>query len=231
MTAVTPLLDQEGSFATMRQAFGVDDDTPWVLQFFVYLVEHDGETVLVDTGLGPPGDDPFMPERDGRLPQELSSSGLAPADVDLVVLTHFHPDHVGWNMVDGEPFFPNARYVGQRTDYDFFTAKSAHRPYVQQQVVALLASGALELLDGAAEPLPGLRIEPTTGHTPGHSIVRLPGVTLAADLAVHPLQLEQPDLPYVAEEDQPAIAAARRRLLPELAGTRVGFGHIPLGIL
>jgi glyoxylase-like metal-dependent hydrolase (beta-lactamase superfamily II) len=231
MTGVLQLVDQEGSFATLRQAFGVDDDAPWVLQFFVYVLELDGVTVVVDTGLGPPGDDPFMPERDGRLPAELAAAGVAPADVDLVVLTHLHPDHVGWNMVGGAPFFPNAHYVAQRADYDFFTTKHGHRPYVQQQIVALHDSGSLELLDGLAEPLPGLRIEPTGGHTPGHSIVRLSEVTLAADLAVHPLQLENHDLPYVAEDDQPAIAAARRRLLPALAGTRVGFGHIPLGIL
>lgn len=231
MTGVRPLLDQEGSFATLRQAFGVDDDTPWALQVFVYLVELGEDTVLVDTGLGPPGDDPFMPERNGRLPAELAAAGVAPADIDLVVLTHLHPDHVGWNMVDGAPFFPNARYVAQHTDYDFFTTTSGHRPYVQQQIVALHESGSLELLEGTAEPLPGLRIEPTGGHTPGHSIVRLPDVTLAADLAVHPLQLSDYDLPYVAENDQPAIATARRRLLPALTGTRVGFGHMPLGIL
>ncbi len=231
MTDVVALLDQRGSFATMREAFGVDDDTPWVLDFFAYLVRHDGATVLVDTGMGPPGDDPFLPERDGRLPQELEAAGVAPADVDLVLLTHLHPDHVGWNMVDGVPFFRNARYVAPRDDYAFFTATRGERPYVQQQVVALHDAGVLDLVDDGAEPLPGIRLEQTGGHTPGHCIVRLPGATLAADLAVHPLQLADPGLGYVAEEDQAAIAAARRRLLPALAGTRVGFGHIPLGIL
>ena len=232
MTDVTPLLDTEGTFATMREAFGVDDDAPWVVPFFAYLVRLEGATVLVDTGLGPEGSpDPFMPERRGDLPQQLAAAGVAPAGVDLVVLTHLHVDHVGWNMVDGEPFFPNARYVAQRADYDFFTSARGDRPYVQEQIAALAASGALELLDGDAEPLPGLRIELTGGHTPGHTIVRLPGVTLAADLAVHTLQLADPDLPYVAEEDPASIAASRRRLLPELAGTRAGFGHVPLGIL
>ena len=232
MTEITPLLDTEGTFATMREAFGVDDDAPWVVPFYAYLVRLGDATVLVDTGLGPEGSpDPFMPERRGDLPRELAAAGVAPADVDLVVLSHLHVDHVGWNMHRGEPFFPNARYLAQRADYDFFTSARADRPYVQEQLVALAATGLLDLIDGDAEPLPGLRIELTGGHTPGHTIVRLPGATLAADLAVHALQLEDPGLPYVAEEDPASIAATRRLLLPELAGTRVGFGHIPLGIL
>src|SRR5204862_4864776 len=106
------LLDAEGTFATFREAFGVDDDGPWNLPFFAFLVVTGGVTVVVDTGVGPPGGaDPFLPERQGRLPDELAAAGVAPPDVDLVVLTHLHVDHVGWTMAGGRTFFPNARYV------------------------------------------------------------------------------------------------------------------------
>ncbi|MHB8469506.1 MAG: MBL fold metallo-hydrolase [Gaiellaceae bacterium] len=232
MSALAPLLDAEGSFATLREAFGVADDARWALPFYAYLAGVGGKTVVVDTGVGPPGgDDPFLPERQGRLPAELARAGAAPADVDLVVLTHLHVDHVGWNMRGGRPFFPNARYLAQRADYDWITGARPGRPYVRDQVIALHATGALELLDGDAEPLPGVRIEHTPGHTPGHCIVRLPHATLLGDVAVHRLQLEQPRLGYVAEEDAAAAAASRERVLPALAGTTVGFGHLPLAPL
>jgi glyoxylase-like metal-dependent hydrolase (beta-lactamase superfamily II) len=229
---VVPLVDAVGSFATFRQAFGIDDDAPWELTFHAYLVRHADAVVLVDTGVGPPGgDEPFLPERQGRLPAELERAGVAPGDVDLVVLTHLHPDHVGWNMVDGAPFFPNARYVAHRADFEWITGARPDRPYVRDNVVALERTGALELVDGPAEPLPGMQLIRTGGHTPGHCLVDLGDATIVGDLAVHELQLADPSLGYVAEEDRDAIAAARARLLPGFAtaGRLVAFGHLGCG--
>jgi glyoxylase-like metal-dependent hydrolase (beta-lactamase superfamily II) len=230
MTEIVPLLDATGSFATMREAFGVDDDAPWELPFHAYLLRGDGWTALVDTGAGPPGEEPFLPERQGLL-----RDALDPGEIDAVLLTHMHVDHVGWNMLDGEPFFPHARYVGHRADFEHFTRARPDRPYVRDQLVGLEATGRLELFDGDATPLPGVVLEHVPGHTPGHCIVRLDGAVLLGDLAVHERQLADPDLAYVAEEDPAQVAAARRRLLPELAasGVLVGLGHLrpPLGRL
>ncbi len=123
------------------------------------------------------------------------------------MLTHLHVDHVGWNMLDGEPFFPNARYVAQQRDFDWITGARPDRPYVRDNVLGLQATGRLELVSGAAEPLPGVRLLPTGGHTPGHCLVEVEDATLVGDLAVHERQLADPGLAYVAEEDQAAIAA------------------------
>jgi glyoxylase-like metal-dependent hydrolase (beta-lactamase superfamily II) len=180
--------------------------------------------VLVDTGLGPPGADPFMPERAGRLPASLD-----PAAVDLVVFTHLHVDHVGWNMRDGRPFFPNARYVAPRLDYDFFTETRGERPYVREQLVGLHAAGRLELVDGDAELLPGLTIRHAPGHTPGHSIVDAGDAVILGDLAVHELQLADPGLAYASEEDPELAAATRRRVLAEFDGRIVGLSHLGVG--
>jgi glyoxylase-like metal-dependent hydrolase (beta-lactamase superfamily II) len=230
MTEIVPLLDTEGSFATLREAFGVDDDTPWQLPVHVFLLRGDGWTALVDTGAGPPGEEPFLPDREGLL-----RDALQPEEIDVVLLTHMHVDHVGWNMVDGAPFFPNARYVGHRADFDFFTRTRAERPYVRDQLASLAATGRLELVEGDHSPLPGVVLEHVPGHTPGHCIVRVDDAVLLGDLAVHDLQLADPGLEYVAEEDPTAAAAARRRLLPKLArrGGVVGLGHLrpPLGRL
>jgi glyoxylase-like metal-dependent hydrolase (beta-lactamase superfamily II) len=232
VTDVTALRDAGGTFASMREAFGVDDDAAWYLPFLSYLVRHDGHTVVVDTGVGPPGgDDPFLPERQGRLPDELARVGVDRTDVALVVLTHLHVDHVGWNMADGAPFFPNARYVAHQADFDWITAARPDRPYVRDNVVALAASGALELADGPAELLPGIELRWTGGHTPGHCIVDAGDVTLLGDLAVHERQLSDPGLGYVAEEDAAAAAELRRQLLPGFAASErlLGFAHLGLG--
>jgi glyoxylase-like metal-dependent hydrolase (beta-lactamase superfamily II) len=232
MADISALEDANGTFATYREAFGRDDDTQWHLGFRAFLVRLADAVVLVDTGVGPPGDDPFLPERQGRLPAELDRHGVAPADIDLVVLTHLHVDHVGWNMVDGEPFFPNARYLAHAADFDLFTTRTPDRPYVRDQLVALRGTGRLELVGAGGSPLPGLELVHLPGHTPGHCIADFGDVVVAGDAAVHELQLADVDLAYASEVDSPAAAAARRRLLPELAerGVVVALAHLPGGL-
>jgi glyoxylase-like metal-dependent hydrolase (beta-lactamase superfamily II) len=232
VSELVPLLDAEGSFTTLREAFGVDDDTPWTMPFRGFLVRGDGWTAVVDTGIGPPGDEPFLPERQGRLPESLATAGVQPDDVDIVVLTHLHPDHVGWNMREGEPFFPRARYVAPRADFDFFTKAAPNRPYIRDQLLGLEATGRLELADGSFSPLRGLVLEPLPGHTPGHCIVRLGDAVILGDAAVHEFQLADPGVAYSHEIDAAEAAAARRRVLPELADSAalVGLGHLPGGI-
>ena len=153
-----------------------------------------------------------------------------------MLFTHMHVDHVGWNMRDGQPFFPRARYIGRREDYEFFTSARPDRPYVRDQLLALQDAGRLELVESDVSPVPGVTLEHAPGHTPGHCIVRVGDDTvLLGDLAVHELQLADPGLAYDAEVDPAGAAGARRRLLPELAasGAVVGLGHLrpPLGRL
>jgi glyoxylase-like metal-dependent hydrolase (beta-lactamase superfamily II) len=232
MAEILALEDADGSFATYREAFALDDDRQWHLAFRAFLVRVEGGVVLVDTGVGPQGDDPFLPERQGRLPGELDRHGIAPANVDVVVLTHLHVDHVGWNMVDGEPFFPNARYVAHAADFDLFTTRSPDRPYVRDQLLALRETGRLELVAESGSPVTGVELRHLPGHTPGHCIVDFGDVVVAGDTAVHELQLADVDLGYASEADAPAAAAARRRFLPELAerGVVVALAHLPGGL-
>ena len=232
MTDVTVLTDAEGTFATMRQAFGVDDDSKWWLPFNAFLARTSDLTVLVDTGVGPPGgSDPFLQDRAGRLPQLLAAQGVEPADVDLVVHTHLHVDHVGWNMVDGARHFPNARHLAHRSDYESFTTKNPDRRYVVDQLVALHDAGGFELFDEGFSPAAGVVIEHAPGHTSGHCIVTVGDATFVGDLAVHELQLADPGVAYMFEEDPAGAAARRRELLSRFAdaGGPVGIAHLGLG--
>ena len=232
MADVVALTDTEGTFASLREAFDIDDDSAWWLPFNAFLVRTGGAIVLVDTGVGPAGSgDPFLEERAGRLPELLSAAAVQPEDVDLVVFTHLHVDHVGWNMRDGSPFFPSARYVSHRADFDNFTTRYPDRRYVRDQLAALHATGRLELIDESSSPFPGVEIEHVPGHTAGSCVVTIEGATFLGDVAVHELQLADPGVGYVFEEDRPAAAAARRRLLPRLAadGSLVASPHLGLG--
>jgi glyoxylase-like metal-dependent hydrolase (beta-lactamase superfamily II) len=232
MTDVVALTDAEGSFATMREAFGLDDDSSWWLPFNAFLARTEDAVVLVDTGVGPPGrGDPFLSTRAGRRPTLLGAAGVAPEDVDLVVFTHLHVDHVGWNMLDGEAFFPTARYVAHRADFENFTTRYSERPYVREQLAALDAVGRLELIDGDLTPIAGVEIEHVPGHTAGSCVITIGSTLFVGDMVVHELQLADPALGYVFEEDKAAAAEVRRRFLPRLAesGGLVAVPHLGLG--
>ncbi|MGI8692373.1 MAG: MBL fold metallo-hydrolase [Geodermatophilaceae bacterium] len=98
----------------------VDRDGAWQLRFRMFgLRLPDGRVMLVDAGIGP-ADSParsWTPVP-GALPQLLAAAGVSRSSVDTVILTHLHSDHVGWAVVDGEPYFPAAQYVLQRSEYD-----------------------------------------------------------------------------------------------------------------
>ncbi|MBI3326169.1 MAG: MBL fold metallo-hydrolase [Nitrospinae bacterium] len=118
-----------------------------------FLVRADGRTILVDTGLGPkPADAPETPW--GTLLEEFTANGVKPEDIDMVVMTHVHRDHVGWNLhsQDGKytPTFPNARYWISAKDWE-----ACHQAEVKERfpnaptcVWPLAELGILELMEG-----------------------------------------------------------------------------------
>ena len=142
----------------------------------VFVIRSGGKTVLADSGFG---SRPLGPMPAGTLDKSLAEAGIAPGDVDAVVHTHLHIDHVGWNTVDdnGTPkvFFPNAKFMVQQPEWDFWMTeerlaepRNAHLVNCMQPVAD---SGQLELVDGEVEIAPGVTYTPTPGHTPGHACV------------------------------------------------------------
>ena len=147
------------------------------------LIRTGGKNVLVDTGLGTKHGARarrIFAMKAGKLVSNLARIGLQPADIDLVVLTHLHFDHVGgctqYNRQNQlEPVFPRAIHLVQRQDWIEATETNERtRPaYVPEDFLPLEEARQLELLDGDAELLPGLWVRRTGGHTAGHQIVHI----------------------------------------------------------
>jgi glyoxylase-like metal-dependent hydrolase (beta-lactamase superfamily II) len=173
------------------------------------LIRDGATTVLVDTGygwaLGEKGLAHFAldPQRAG-LPAALRSRGVHPTDVDIVVNTHLHGDHCGWNTTraDGRvaPTFPNARYVVQREELAAarYPNERTRATYFADNFVPLEAAGALDVVDGDTRVTEHVRTVVTRGHTLRHQsvIVEPPGgaspIVFLADVAPRAVHLEHP---------------------------------------
>ena len=207
------------------------DEQQWRVPCRSYLVRSGGTTVLVDTGVGPPGLWDWTAEREGELPDALAALGVARDDVDVVFLTHMHIDHVGWNTdLDGVAFFPRARYVVHRDSLAFASTQDT-RPHVRRCILPL--EDRFEQVSGTLELAPGVTAFEARGHYPGHMAIRVESegerAVLIADVAVHPALLENPEWAYISDADGAAAAATRRALLPELVDrdVLVACGHYP----
>jgi glyoxylase-like metal-dependent hydrolase (beta-lactamase superfamily II) len=196
------------------ELFAGDD---WRLPCACFLLRSSGTSVLVDTGIGPPGLWGLAFESEGRLLDELD-----PADVDVVFLTHLHIDHVGWNTdADGVPLF---RCYVVHEDALAFARTYDDRPHVRRAILPV----PFETISGETELAPGIVAFEAPGHYPGHMALRLgdEGILLA-DTAVHPALLDHPEWQYVSDVDRERSVQTRRELLPELEGKVALCGHYP----
>lgn len=215
-----------------------------------FVIELSGKTIVVDTCVGDEKDlpsDPAWNRKTFGLLEKFRAAGFDPQAVDLVLCTHLHLDHVGINthLVDGEwvPTFANARYLFARTEYEYWKAeaeqepvdpKTLDRPFDRyragfqitqahvhaQSVEPVMRAGLAELVDPPCEPLPGIRLVPTTGHTPGHVSVEVQSggeaALITGDAFHHPCQIAHADWDTVADYDRAESTATRRRMLEEL---------------
>jgi glyoxylase-like metal-dependent hydrolase (beta-lactamase superfamily II) len=181
--------------------------------------------VLIDTGVG------AIEPGTGLLQANLRAVGVQPEDVDTVILTHAHPDHVGGNTdAEGQIVFARARYVLMRDEWQYWTSAAceAHPvlgefvPYIQKNLLPL--RDRLDLLDGAGAILPGIQAVPTPGHTPGHMAVavtsRGEALIHAADAALHPIHLEHPDWCPIFDTDPLQAVTSKRALFDRAAAER-----------
>jgi len=226
----------------------------WRIAMQIWVIEVDGLTVLVDTGAGNDKTRPLMAVLDHLQTDFLAvlgRAGFAPDDIDVVVNTHLHFDHVGWNTVlDGEtwvPTFPQARYLVPELDYRHFCPdgpaqtsmpQSQEEESTQQHVRTVFADSVspveeqIELWSGDHQLSESLWLRPAPGHTPGASVVWLDAgkpAVFVGDLTHCPLQLRRPNDPCAWDEDFDAAAVTRRRVLTEASRRRAAVipAHYP----
>ncbi len=207
-----------------------------------FLIRRAGLTILVDTCAGN-HKRRARADFDGRdwpWLDRLAAAGVRPADVDIVMCTHLHVDHVGWNTraENGRwvPTFPNARYLFSRREWDYWRAEAARDglprtgDYVADSVLPVVTAGQAEMIDEDFALGPDLWLEAATGHTPGHFVTHLAGrAILSGDLFHHPLQLRHPGWSTRFCADPDAARATRLRLLDRWAdsGTLILPAHFP----
>jgi len=208
------------------------------------IVNTGDKLVLFDTGLG--STKGFGPTT-GRQQKSLMEAGIKPEDIDAVVFSHAHPDHVGGVVDDnGKPLFPNAQYYIAQSDLEFWTDEGKNNGPLKD-FIAIARKNLLPVRDrivfykDGQEFLPGIQAVSAPGHTVGHTMFMIAsdGKSFAylADLTHHPiLLLEKPRMEFTYDTDPKQAAASRVRMLDVLAATKTavlpyhypwpGIGHI-----
>ncbi len=196
-----------------------------------FVIRSGDTTVLVDAGLGA-FDVGWA--RGGELPEALRSVGVAPEDIDVVVCSHLHVDHIGWLVVDGQPFFANATVRFGGADWQRFVIEAEASDRGRQIMEALAAADRLEPMEGDMVTIaPGVTARHTPGHTMGHYGLVLSSqeerALLLGDAVECPLQLEEPDFSVISDVDPGLAARTREALWAELEGTStlVTAAHFP----
>jgi glyoxylase-like metal-dependent hydrolase (beta-lactamase superfamily II) len=207
------------------------------LSFHSYVVRTGRSTILVDTCLGNDkergGTAPFH-MRDVDFLGRLTELGLGPADIDFVMCTHMHADHVGWNtqLVDGRwvPTFPNARYVFARNEYEHWERQAKESPDGAWQeasffdsVLPVVEAGRATMVDMDHELEAGIWLEPAVGHSPGNTIINVQSCdasgVFTGDVVHHAAQLADPNMAPVYDGNPDQARATRKLLLERLADT------------
>ena len=223
------------------RAIGVTHpDDPVPFNFGSFLIRGDGRNTLVDTGYGPPARAMGIPGG-GGLPQRLAELGVRPEEVDRVIHTHLHGDHVGWNIHDDEGdrlVFPNATFYVSAAELAYWTGGASDgnpmAENVRRRIAPVAAAGRVEETDGEFAIGEALTMIPTPGHTPGHCVVlaasRGEHLLLLGDAAHHPIHLERHD--WIPQVDlDPAESVRSRGKVARLAVGKdaiVTGGHFPI---
>lgn len=214
------------------------------LCFQSYIVRTPHHTILVDSCIGNDKNRPTRPawhqKTDSVFLDGLRAAGIGVEDIDYVMCTHLHVDHVGWNtrLENGVwvPTFPNARYVFSELELAYWTEQNAKEPIgpIIDSVLPIVAANRADLVASNFALNDHVRLSPTPGHTPDHFAVELgktatPAAVLCGDLMHSPLQMRYPDMSMRADTNPLQAAATRRCFLEHHCETQalICTAHFP----
>jgi len=213
--------------AWMQAAKALDASDVLVLCFQSYVVKTPHHTILIDSCIGNDKPRPNRPKwnmkTDDTYMRALAAAGISVGDIDYVMCTHLHVDHVGWNtrLENGRwvPTFPKAKYVFGKTEFDYWIETHAKTPVppIADSVLPIVEAKRHEVVGDEAAIGDHVRLLPTPGHTPGHSAFRLgktrDDAVFSGDLVHSPLQALYPEMSMRFDVDQAAAAKTRRSFL------------------
>jgi glyoxylase-like metal-dependent hydrolase (beta-lactamase superfamily II) len=206
------------------------------LSIHSWLIRLDGRSILVDTCIGNHKPRPARPKwhlMETRYLQRLAEAGIRPDEIDLVMCTHLHADHVGWNtrLDNGRwvPTFPNARYLFSKADYDHYLAldrdpaKPTNHGSFRDSVRPVVEAGLAQMVTGAHAVDEHLSLDPAPGHTPGTVVVKLASrgesALLCGDVLHHAIQVHYPRWNSFVCADAEQARASRRHVLEDCSGS------------
>ena len=201
-----------------------------------YIIKTSHHTILVDTCVGNHKSRPARPSwhmQNAPFIEELANVGVHPEEVDFVLCTHLHVDHVGWNtkLVDGRwvPTFPNAKYIFSRNEYELWESRHENGEAVpvplvyEDSVLPIVEAGQAIIVEDTHQIDDGMWLEPAPGHTPGHVMLNLKSrketALMSGDAIHHPIQLIRPEWSSRACEDPHMSAVSRTKMLERVADT------------
>ncbi|HTB65870.1 MAG TPA: MBL fold metallo-hydrolase [Steroidobacteraceae bacterium] len=194
------------------------------INFQAFVVKAGNRRIMIDTCIGADRERqfPVFTKMRTTFMQDLASLGIAPNDIDTVLCTHLHFDHVGWNthLVEGRwvPTFPKARYLFSRKEYDHWQMLRDTGGYhginhLSDAVDPVVEAGLVDFIPHDHALTEEIRLFPTPGHTPGHVSVYISSqgqeAVITGDMMHHPIQVAMPEHPATFDMDKPAAAKTR----------------------
>ena len=207
------------------------------LSIHSWLIKLGGRTILIDACVGNHKPRPARPMwhlMETRYLERMAEAGIRPQDIDMVMCTHLHMDHVGWNTTldNGRwvPTFPNARYVFSQEDYDHYLALDrdpekgpVNHGSFRDSVLPVVEAGLAQMVSGAHAIDEHLSIDPAPGHTPGTVAIKLAShgtqALFCGDILHHAVQVFHPEWNSFACADAVNARKSRRKVLEDCAGS------------